>query len=108
MIEGLVTLGVATGSTLTRYILLTWFLNILGSKAVRYASGSPFIEIFCKVVKKYHRDKCLMDMVHIMTSKIKKDSKTWQSIKMTVPCIRTSTAKKIFFGKNLKLVLCRM
>ena len=106
LIKGPVTYGVVIGSTLTGF--LTWLLNILGSKAVRSATGSPFIKTFCEVVKKYYRDECLMDMVLIMTSKIKEDPKTWQGIKMTVPSTRTSIAKKIFFGENFKLVLHRM
>ena len=42
-----------------------------------------------------------MDMVLIMTLKMKKDKKNWQGIKMTVPSTCASIAKKIVFGKNL-------
>ena len=77
---------------------MKWFL-FAGAWAFGSSDGSPFIGLFCSVLKKEYKSCSLLEMIQMVIEKMKNRTLIHKEKRMTVPSFNGSTWKSIYFGK---------
>ena len=75
----------------------------LGATAFRSADGSPFVQIFCKVLSDFYEKLSLREMMCKVSAEIQGKNIMHLGKRMPVPSADTSSFKDIYFSMYLDM-----